>query len=117
MRTNKIWTETDIKRLVSSNERAAMRAVLALYKRQTEDEKSSASTRHANGRGFSVTTVSEGTRLARWMTYNRPDGILRRRVGGVIRHGKYAGMTRIEACRAIALHHARQLADIANGKK
>lgn len=43
------------------------RGVLAIYKRQTEDEKQSEQTSHSNGRGFAGCDARRGTRMAQWL--------------------------------------------------
>lgn len=49
--------------LVNSNE-AVKRAVVAIYRRQTEDEQSSKETRYKNNRGFSAAHARIGSKLA-----------------------------------------------------
>lgn len=49
-----MWTEATIKKLLDTNDKAVMRALVAIYKRQTDDEKMRGSTHSANGRGFNL---------------------------------------------------------------
>jgi hypothetical protein len=104
---------------------AACRAVCALFREQTADEKATADTRHDNKRGFSQAHAKVGTEMARWMCDGN-DGVMKRRVGGsfprYIRSGgkwiknpsAFAGRARLEVAAEIALHYAEQLARIAN---
>ena len=130
----KIWTKGDILGLIDSNDLAAMRAVCAIFRRQTKDEQADETTRHSNGVGFSQAHAKVGSELAMWMTDGRQDGKFRRRVGGKFpgtwvhvgrrENGKniwkknasaFAGRDRIEVCREIAHVYAGQLVEIANG--
>ena len=122
---SKVWTENEIVELVTGSDTAAMRAVLAVWKRQTEDEKSSHTTRHDNTVGFSQADAGHGTSMARWMmgfgwntgttmTEAAEDGTMRRKIGGAC---KRAGgtMSRMDLCRKLAVKYRRQLMEIANG--
>lgn len=60
-----------VKALLLSNDRAVERAISALYARQTEDEKSSSSTQHPNGRGFNAFDANQGSYWARWVNSGR----------------------------------------------
>jgi hypothetical protein len=133
--TIKIWSRGDILGLVEASDLAAMRAVCAIFRRQTEDEKRDETTRHDNSRGFSQAHAKVGSELALWMTGGKQDGVLRRRVGGkfpgkwihagVRDNGKnvwkkntsaFSGRDRVEVCRDIARRYTRQLVEIANGE-
>lgn len=48
----KTWTTDEIRELILTNNVAMMRGLIAIYNRQTEDEKSAECTTHNNGRGF-----------------------------------------------------------------
>jgi hypothetical protein len=56
-----------IKLLLAENDRAVERAIVAIYRRQTEDEKEIRDTRHRNGRGFRVNHAKSGSRYAEWV--------------------------------------------------
>ena len=49
---SKTWTEADIVALLDRSDKAVERAVVALHKRQTADEKQTDATRHDNAVGF-----------------------------------------------------------------
>jgi hypothetical protein len=124
-----MYTETQIRTMILTNDVAAMRAVCALYRRQTSDEKMSEDARHDNRRGFSKAHARLGSKLARYMTAGVPGGKMRRPVSGTVSpwyrdsrnrwkksKSELVGETRVEACRAIALHYVAQLTRIANGE-
>ncbi len=108
------FERADIAELIQTNDVAAQRAVCALFRQQTADEKEAAVTRHRNRRGFTATEARVGTEMAVWMTRGCADGVMRRRVGGRIHFGDW--LDRVEACRKIAMNHLGQLARIANGE-
>jgi len=111
---SKTWTESEIKALIEKSDVAAQRAVCAIYKRQTVDERASAETRWLNGVGFSASDAKIGSRLARWMLAGT--GEFTRPVDGqTFRGGLY--MSRLAICRALALKYAKQLAEIANARE
>lgn len=115
-----IWSKGDVLDLIESNDVAAMRGVCALFRRQTEDEKTHDDAKHLNGRGFSATTAKAGSELAKWMTRGELDGKMRRSVGGAMQFGNWADSgrrvwrKRINVCKEICRTHASQLAEIAN---
>ena len=109
----KTWTHSEIYDLISKNDVAAMRAVCALFRRQTEDEKSAKQTRHLNGRGFSAAHARTGSVLADWMSMGRGDGEYRRSLGGrMVFGGKL--MNRVDVARHLALAYVGQLTETAN---
>lgn len=52
--STKTWDKESIQELLKSNDKAVARAVLAVYRFQTEAEKSTQTTRDSNGIGFSA---------------------------------------------------------------
>lgn len=106
-------------------ELAAFRAVLAIWKKQTEDEQSSKSTSHDNGIGFSQADAVHGSLLAEWMMgfgWNdkttrddaAKDGVFRRRpAGSMNRAGRK--MDRVEIAKELAWKYRKQLRVIAYG--
>lgn len=95
----KVWHKSEIVELLNNTPRAVEKAMLALYERQTMDEKASATTNHHNRQGFSGWTARSGTYYARYVNH-----------GGMLT-GKH-----LEKARKIAIHHAIQLTNIANKK-
>jgi hypothetical protein len=49
---NKVYSATEIREKLASDDRWLVRGILAVYARQTADEKSSLTTKHHNGIGF-----------------------------------------------------------------
>ncbi len=65
-------TKAHIIQLLSTNDRAVGRALVALTARQTADEQQAESTRHLNGRGFRPCHARMGTSMAQFFEkYNR----------------------------------------------
>lgn len=107
-------------------EMAAFRAVLAIWKHQTQDEQSGKYTSHDNGVGFSQADAIHGTLLAEWMMGfgwseettmkdAAKDGVFRRRPAGEMkRAGKK--MTRVEIAKQLAWKYRGQLRVIAYGE-
>ena len=93
------WTIETISALIARNDRAVERAIIAIYNRQTADEKNDQTTRHVNNVGFSGADVRTGTYLAQW-----------------ILSGKHLDGKFLAKGRTIALKYRRQLLDIANEK-
>jgi hypothetical protein len=94
----KTWTRTEIEALINSNDRAVERAMVAIWERQTADEQATQGTRHHNGRGFAAWSARSGTYFAEW-----------------VRSGRRLTGKHLAKARKIALHHAGQLTDFANG--
>lgn len=59
-----MWTEAKIKTLLDTNDKAVMRALVAIYRRQTDEEKQSRETRASNGVGFNAFDAKICTELA-----------------------------------------------------
>lgn len=94
---NRIWNRSEIEALIFANDRAVERGIVAIYERQTADEKSTESTNHHNNIGFSGWTAKKGSYYAKWILSGR-------RLTG----------HHLENARKIALHHAGQITRIAN---
>lgn len=71
--------------------------MIALYKRQTEDEKRDRDTKHSNARGFSVAHSARGSYYARWVL-----------------KGNHLTGSYLYHARQMAIYYARQLSEIAN---
>ena len=98
METKKTWTRTEIEEMINGNDRAVERAMVAIWERQTADEQETQGTRHHNGRGFAAWSARSGTYFAEW-----------------VRSGRRLTGKHLVKARKIALHHAGQLTDFANG--
>ena len=103
----------EIKALLADSDHACMRAICAIFRNQTDYEKSCHATVNKNGVGFRANHAKAGTSLALWMTRGDDDGIMRRKVGGWT---TYRGeeIPRAALCREIAKHYVEQLTGEAN---
>lgn len=98
MSERKVWTEGEILTLICTNPHAVGRAMVALYNRQTESEKSTDSTRENNGRGFASCDARLGSYYARWVLA-----------------GKTLTGGHLLKARGMALKYRGQLLEVANG--
>lgn len=98
--SNATWTKDRIINLLKSNDRAVEKAIVAIYHRQTADEKATSDTKHTNHRGFRSNHASRGSYYARWVL-----------------SGRTLSGYHVEKAREIALHYHRQLSEIANEKE
>lgn len=95
-----MWTKERIINLLNTNDIAVERAIVAIYNRQTLDEKNVRATRHDNSMGFRANHAYRGSYYAEW-----------------IRSGRHLTGDHIRKARKIVLHYHRQLLEIANAKK
>jgi len=93
------WNEAKIRKLLNENPLAVERAILAIYDRQTADEKATSDTRHHNARGFSAAHAKRGSYYGRW-----------------IRSGRHLSGHHVQKAREIALHYVSQLLLVAQEK-
>ena len=93
------WTKESIKDMVVKFDRVVERAMVALFKCQTEDEQVDDVTRHKNFKGFTTKEAKYGHYLARW-----------------VRDGKHLTDAHLKRARGIAKRHISQLTKIANGE-
>lgn len=93
------WTKASIIHLLRTKDEAVDHAMVALYHRQTYDEKQETTTKHTNHMGFSAAHASLGSYYARW----------------VLRKNLLTGR-HLEKAREMAIYYAGQLAEIANSK-
>lgn len=94
----KTWTRTEIEEMINAHDGAVERAMVAIWERQTADEQTSQTTNHSNGRGFCGWAARSGTYYAEW-----------------VRSRRHLTGKHLAKARKIALHHAGQLTDFANG--
>lgn len=88
-----------IKWLLTMNDRAVERAILAIYNRQTYDEQVSSDTKHSNGIGFSGADARLGTYYAKWIMSDKNLS------------GKH-----LDKARMMSYKYVRQLCEIATAK-
>ena len=94
----KTWTRTEIEEMINAHDGAVERAMVAIWERQTADEQTAQTTNHSNGRGFAAWSVRSGTYYAEW-----------------VRSRRHLTGKHLAKARKIALYHAGQLTDFANG--
>jgi len=95
----KVWTRQEIGALIIRNDRAVERAMVSLWEKQEEDERTDAVARHHNGRGFAHWSVGSGTYFANW-----------------VRSGRHLSGKHLAKARKIAMYHVGQLTRMANAK-
>ena len=93
------WNEAKIRKLLNESNTAVERAIVAIFDRQTADEKATSDTRHTNRRGFSACHAKRGSYYGRW-----------------VKSGKRLTGDHLTKAREIALHYVSQLLDIATTK-
>ena len=93
-------TEDTIKNKLATDLRWLEAAILAIYRRQTADEKTEGVTKHNNGVGFSGCDSVSGSYMARWLQ------------GGKHLSGKW-----VEKARHIMPKYSRQLLEEAQAKQ
>ncbi|GER34335.1 casein lytic proteinase B4 [Striga asiatica] len=85
-----------------------MKAVCAIYRRQTSEEQFHQATLVHNGRGFSQVHAPRGSDLAKFLTDGDPDGDVNKTVDELQKFDTRG----VEQCRKLAIHYSRQLFDI-----
>lgn len=95
----KNYTRLDIAQILVKNDRAVERAMLLLYRLQTQSEQMTSQTTVHNGVGFSSAHASRGSYYGRWVA-----------------SGKQLTGKHLDLARKISLRYTRQLADAANSK-
>jgi len=93
------WTSNVIREKINTDNRWLFRAVLALYARQTYDERASTDTLYNNRRGF-----------------NKPDAPFLTCVAQILESGGQLSPYTVAKCRLRMCKYATQLARIANKK-
>lgn len=90
-----------------------MKAVCALYRQQTADEKTIKGALHTNNRGFSKLDALRGTTLAEFLTDGDPHGDLKKSVEELRKYD----LRGIELCRTLATRYSKQLFAIYKNKE
>ena len=93
------WNRDKIDNLLRTNDRAVYRAIVALYQRQTADEKARQDTIHRNHVGFSAAHARAATYFAQ-----------------LVLSGRTLYPKALAKARKIALRHSKQLVVIANAR-
>lgn len=95
----KIWTESEIVSMLQTRDAAVVKAVIAIYNRQTSTEQSTQSTHCHNNIGFNAAD-------ARFMSYCAQYAIKHKQLSGKF----------LEKARTKIIKYRKQLVDIANNK-
>lgn len=90
-----------------------MRAVCALYRQQTADEKASKGTIHHNERGFSQCDASRASKVAEFLTDGDSGGDMNKTVEELKQHDSKG----IKLCMALAAKYSKQLFEIYQNKE
>jgi len=107
------WTTDEIHDLLLNSQLACMRAICAIFRNQTDYEKSCRATVNKNGKGFRANHAKAGSDLALWMTEGNADGVMRRKIGGFATYDGNS-IRRADLCYVIAKQYLEQLAVEAN---
>jgi hypothetical protein len=120
----KIWTRLEIDAILIRSDAAVERAIVHLYRFQTNSEQATGQTTESNKRGFNATSSVVGTRFARWLL-GMDDNNLVKYPCKSLNHEKAKSVfkrylsentpTPMSRARQIALLHSQQIVDIANG--
>jgi len=94
-----IYTRAEIVNLVTSRDDAVERGILALYRLQTQPERTIQQAITVNGEGFSASDAKQGTLYARW-----------------ILNGNHLAGDSVAHARKIVLRYVGQLTRIANAR-
>ncbi|KAL2922205.1 Peptide chain release factor 1 [Bienertia sinuspersici] len=106
---NSEWTsEGDMLSDFGKNPEMCLRAVCALYRQQTIEEKACKASIIPNGRGFSKFDATRGTCLGEFLTDGDPNGDLVKSVEELQVHDRHG----LKDCRRLADHYSKQLFNI-----
>ena len=94
------WTKESIRELLTHSNEAVERAIVAIFRRQTEDERRTDQTKHHNGRGFCAFDARRGSYYAKWVL-----------------SGRHLSGQHLVKARKMVMAYARQLLEIAEAKQ
>lgn len=104
-----MWTKDTIQNLLATNDLAVERAVVAIYDRQTADEKRDSDTKHDNFRGFRANHAPTLSYFARIILKGWKEANGKKRV--------HLNPVKLAKARTFIMQYHRQLAEIANSKE
>jgi len=105
--------EADILAAFGKDTELCMKAVCALFRQQTSEEKSSKEAFYTNHRGFSKFDAPRGSTLAEFLTDGDPEGDLKKSVKELQEYDPQA----VQLCRRLATHYSKQLFEIYKNKE
>lgn len=94
------YSRESIKKLLLENDRAVERGIVAIFNRQTSDEKYESATKYRNKIGFNAADSRLGTYYATW-----------------IKKGNRLDTIHLSKARKLITKYSNQLTDIANEQK
>lgn len=100
--------EADMLAAFAKDPLLCMRAICALYRQQTNEEKCGKSSLYQNRRGFDKLHALRGSLLAEFLTENDPFGPMKKSVQDLEKHNSKG----VQYCRDLAIHHSKQLFEI-----
>ncbi|KAF3773820.1 hypothetical protein EJ110_NYTH54555 [Nymphaea thermarum] len=100
--------EADMLASFQKDDELCMKAVCALYRQQTSEEKAGKASLYHNRRGFNKFDALRGSELAEFLTDGDPFGPLKKSAKELERH-KPEG---VEYCRELAMRYSKQLFEI-----
>ncbi len=104
-----MWTKDRMIALLDSNDLAVERALVAIYDRQTHDEKAESQTKHHNARGFRKNHDHTGSYFACIILKGWKQANGKKRV--------HLNPVKLAKARSIVVHYHRQLCEVANAQK
>ncbi|KAJ4955039.1 hypothetical protein NE237_011822 [Protea cynaroides] len=108
------WTfEADMLSSFQKDPELCMKAVCAVYRQQTAEEKSLKGSLYLNNRGFSKFDAVRGTNLAEFLLDGEPRGELKKTVEDLEKHMPGG----LDECRRLASHYSKQLFKIYQNKE
>lgn len=105
--------EADMLAAFGKDPELCMKAVCALYRQQTSDEKCYKEALHQNHRGFSKFDAARGSVLAEFLTDGEPSGEVKKSVEELLQYD----LTALELCKHLATHYSKQLFEIYKNKE
>lgn len=105
--------EADMLAAFGKDTELCMKAVCALYRQQTSDEKCSKEAFYSNHRGFSKFDAPRGSTLAEFITDGDSGGDIKKSVKELEEYDPKA----VQLCRRLATHYSKQLFEIYKSKE
>ncbi|KAI9096766.1 hypothetical protein K1719_025945 [Acacia pycnantha] len=105
--------EGDMLAAIGKDPQLCMKAVCALYRQQTSEERTMKGSLHYNGRGFNNVDAFRGSTLAEFITDGDPRGDAKKTVKELEEYDARG----VETCRTMALRYSKQLFEIYNNKE
>ncbi|XP_059667189.1 uncharacterized protein LOC132312724 [Cornus florida] len=105
--------EADMLAAFGKDPELCMKAVCALYRQQTTEERSSKGTIYSNQRGFSQCDALRGTNIAEFLIDGDPEGDLNKSVEELQEYNHKG----LELCRTLATRYSKQLFSIYSNKE